>query len=82
MGILARRILAGLERDGKARTKRGPVHHERGHARYGTPNWLEEPLPKRNKGAKRKKRKGAKPVRPALLTARDLLESLRSAMDR
>ena len=40
---------------------------------------------KARKPAKKKParpRKGAGPTRPALLTARDLLESLRSAMDR
>lgn len=82
MGDLARKILAGLEDDGKARSRKGvPEHHERGHARYGTPNWLEEPPARRQKRA-RGKGKRARPARPALLIARDLLESLRSAMDR
>jgi hypothetical protein len=82
MGRLARRVLQGLEKDGNARNRQGvPEHHERRHARYGTPNWLEEPPARRKKPARRKPRRPAS-TRPALLTARDLLESLRSAMDR
>jgi len=81
MGDLAREILAGLERDGKSRSRGIPEHHERGHARYGTPNWLEEPPARRKRRTSGKGRR-AQPARPALLTARDLLESLRSAMDR
>ena len=81
MGDLARKILLGLERDGKARDRRGrPAHREGRIPRYGTPNWLEEPPPSKRKGAGKKK--GAKPTRPALSAARDLLESLRSSMDR
>jgi len=78
MGDLARAVLRGLERDGRARWRGRIVHRERGVARYGTPNWLEKPFEK----VKKAKGMARKSQNAQLRTARELLRALRDAFGR